>query len=238
MRFRILPLLLLLLSASCPRRGAAQHLQLRIGGGVAALCKDSRTVGAYKIGVACEYEFDQRWTVAPVLSFVGKGHKLPDQAVPLRDDEGRPVLDEETGLPLTGLKSVSTTADYVELALPFSCFLRVGEARYLVFSAGPFVAVGVAGKRTVKGDTDLQGAERFFSERNTFSVPGVRRFDGGVQAAAACQLSRRFVLGVEADFSLTRFSAGGGRNVAGLVTLAYRFRPEDFQPQKRKNHHF
>jgi len=230
--------LALLVAAACPRRAEAQSFQLKIGGGLAALGRDSRSVGAYKIGVAYEYEFDQHWTVSPALAFCGKGHKLPDETVVLRDDAGQPLLDEETGLPRTGLKGTSVTADYVELALPFSYYLRLGAARYLVCAAGPFAAVGVAGKHTVRGDTDLQGAERFFSERATFSLPGVRRFDAGLQAAVACQFSRRLTLGVETELSLTRFTSGGGRRVAGLLTLAYRFRPEDFRPQKRKNHYF
>lgn len=224
--------------AAGPLLANAQTFQLKAGGGLSSCFKDSRAVGAYKLGVGYEYEFDQQWTFSPFLSFYGKGFQLPDETVAIKDEEGEPVVDPETGAPLTGIKHTSTTANYLELALPFNYYLRTGEARYLVFSAGPFAAVGVAGKQTVKGDTDRQGAERFFTETKTFDLAGTHRFDAGLQASVAYQLSRRWVLGAEGNFSLTRFSVAGERLVSGLITLTYRFQPEDFHSDKRKNHHF
>lgn len=224
--------------AAGPLLATAQTFQLKAGGGLSSCFKDRRSVGAYKIGIGYEHEFDQRWTVSPYLSFYGKGFQLPDETVAKKDDTGKPVTDPETGAPLTGIKHTSTTANYLEFALPFNYYLRTGEARYVVFSAGPFVAVGIAGKHTVKGDTDLQGAERFFTESKTFDMTGTHRFDAGLQASVAYQLSRRWVVGAEGNFSLTHFSTAGERMVSGLITLTYRFQPEDFHSQKRKNHYF
>lgn len=224
--------------AAGPLAGTAQTLQLKAGGGLSSCFKDRQAVGAYKIGIGYEHEFDQRWTVSPFLSFYGMGFQLPDETVAKKDEAGNPLIDPETGVPLTGIKHTSTTANYVELALPFNYYLRTGESRYVVFSAGPFAAVGVAGKQTVKGDTDRQGAERFFTESKTFGMDGTHRFDAGLQASVAYQLSRRWVVGAEGNFSLTRFSVAGERMVSGLITLTYRFQTEDFQPQKRKNHYF
>lgn len=219
-----------------PLGAAAQTFSLRVGGGLATRYTASRPVGAYSIGVEYEHEFGQHWTFNPTLAYTGKGYRLPDETVVIRDDEGEPVVDDD-GRTLTGVKRTSTTAAYVQLSLPFSYYLRTGTARYVVLSAGPFAGIGVAGQRTVKGDTDLQGAERMFSQRAAFGTGGLRRLEAGLEARAAYQWSRRWTLGLEGQFPLTRLAAGEPRAVAALVTLAYRFRSDDFRPARRKNHH-
>ena len=74
-----------------------------------------------------------------------------------------------------------------------------------------------------KGDAEQTGSEKLYYNSKTFSADGVRRFDAGVQAFAGYQFATGLILGVEADFGLVRFSTDGGRNLSGLVSLAYRF---------------
>lgn len=205
-----------------PFAASAQTWQFRIGGGLASHFKDSRPVGAFKLGVGYEHEFDQHWTLTPSIYFYAKGRKLHDVSVPIRDAEGNQVVDDASN-PVYGVKGTTITANYVEAAFPFSYYVRTAERRYLIFSAGPYVAVGVAGKHTVKGDAEREGAEKLYVEQKTFDVDGIRRFDVGLQAAVAYQFTDNLVLGVEADFGLTPFIRDGGRNVSGLVTLSYRF---------------
>lgn len=205
-----------------PFAASAQTWQFRIGGGLASHFKDSHPVGAFKFGVGYEHEFDQHWTLTPSVYFYAKGRKLPDESVAIRDAEGNHITDD-AGNPIYGVKGTTITANYVEAAFPFSYYVRTAERRYFIFSLGPYVALGVAGKHTVKGDAEREGAEKLYVEQKTFDVDGIHRFDAGVQAAVAYQFTDNLVLGVEADFGLLPFSGDGGRNVSGLLTLSYRF---------------
>lgn len=213
---------MILLWSMLPVAASAQTWQFRIGGGLASQFKYSRPVGAFKLGVGYEHEFDQHWTLTPSLYFYAKGRKLPDESVVIRDADGNHVLDDN-GNPVYGVKGTTITANYVEAAFPFSYYVRTAERRYLIFSAGPYVSVGVAGKHTVKGDAEREGAEKLYVEQKTFSVDGIRRFDAGLQASVAYQFTDNLVLGIEADFGLAPFTRDGGRNVSGLLTLSYRF---------------
>ena len=97
----------------------------------------NRVVGAYKIGVAYEYEFDQHWTFSPGLMFYGKGWRTPDESVACVDDDGNPMLNE-SGQQVYSLMSRSASANYVEVPLLFNYYYRLAESRYVVLSAGPY----------------------------------------------------------------------------------------------------
>ena len=201
---------------------SAQHLLLKAGGGFAKQFGDSKPVGAYKIGLGYEYEFDQHWTLTPSLLLYGKGWKAPDEQVQVIDDEtGKPAIDKE-GNEVMSTKSVSSSANYVELPVILSYYFRTGEDRYIVIGAGPYAALGVAGKTKTKGDGQRIGSEKLFYKENTFTN-GARRLDAGIQAYGGYQFPSGFVLGIEADFSMVKFRADGQRNVSTMVSLTYRF---------------
>ena len=111
---------------------------------------------------------------------------------------------------------------FIEVPLLLSYYWRTGPARYVVFSAGPYVAYGVGGKQKTKGNTELEGAQKLYYERQTFDIEGTHRFDAGLQAMVGYQFSSGLLLGVEADFGLARFNRTGRRNLSGLLTLGYR----------------
>lgn len=201
---------------------AAQHFTLRLNGGLASRLTGCRPVGAFKAGAGYEYEFDQHWTVAPALLFSARGWKDRDRLVGVLDDQGQPVFDEE-GRPAVSVMGRSTAANYVELPVLFNYYHRLSESRYLVFSFGPYAAVGVSGKVKTRGDGRRAGSEKLFYEDETFGSGGLRRFDAGLQAAAGYQFPTGLTLGVEADLGLSRVRRGGGRNVGGFLWLSYRF---------------
>ena len=181
---------------------SAQHFQLKAGGGLSTQYGAAHSVGAYRFGVGYEMELDQHWSVSPALMFYGKGWKSPDAWVPVLDDGGLPVLDDE-GNQTYSLMSRSVAAGYLELPLLVNYYHRLAAQRYLVFSAGPYVAYGVSGKVKTKGDA--------------------RRFDAGFQVAAGYQFPSKITLSLEADFGLVRFAPGAGRNLSALVGLTYTF---------------
>ena len=200
---------------------SAQHFQLKAGGGLSTQYGAAHSVGAYRFGVGYEMELDQHWSVSPALMFYGKGWKSPDAWVPVLDDGGLPVLDDE-GNQTYGLMSRSVAAGYLELPLLVDCYHRLAAQRYLVFSAGPYVAYGVSGKQKTKGDTEQPGAQKLYYERKTFSEPGTHRFDAGIEAFAGYQFPSGLTLGLEADFGLARFNRSGRRNISALLSLGYR----------------
>lgn len=210
----------LLMLAATP--ASAQHLMLKAGGGLAKQFGDSKPVGAFKIGLGYEYEFDQHWTLTPSLLFYGKGWKAPDVQVQVIDDETLEPAIDENGNPLMSTKSVSSSANYVELPVILSYYFRTGEDRYIVLGAGPYAAVGVAGKTKTKGDGQRIGSEKLFYKENTFEN-GALRFDAGIQAYGGYQFPSGLIVGIEADFGMVKFRADGQRNLAALVSLTYRF---------------
>lgn len=201
----------------------AQNVQFKVGGGFSSHYDgSSQLVGAFKVGVGYEWEFNQHWTFTPTLSVYGKGWKDPNQRVFVYDDSGNQRFDEETGEPLTSIRNRTTTANYVEVPLLFSYYFRTGESRYVVLSAGPYVAYGISGKQKTKGDAERPGSEKLYYEDKTFDEKGVYAFDAGVQVMAGYAFPSGFTLGVEADFGVTKFNKAGDRNVSALISLGYK----------------
>ena len=201
---------------------SAQTIQLKAGGGFASQFTDSKVVGAFKIGVGFEYEFDQHWAINPSLNLQGKGWKDKDVFVNDLDENNEPKKDDN-GQVIMSRMGRSTTANYLELPILMNYYIRTGESQYIVIGAGPYIACGLWGKEETKGDGREQGVRKLYYDEDTFEKAGARRFDAGIQAALGYQFSVGVTLGVEADFGLTKFSSDGGRNVSGLVFLTYNF---------------
>lgn len=204
---------------------AAQHLQIKAGGGLASHYGPADVVGAYKLGIGYEYEFDQHWTFAPSVVFYGKGWQDPDTTVPDIDDATNKQRTDASGNPLYSIKDKSTAACYVEVPLTFNYYIRLAESRYIVVGAGPYVAYGVAGKTKIKGDGEAAESKKLYYDYNTFgSTDGLRRFDYGLQALAGYQFPSSITVGLEADFGLQRVKSDGGRNFSALISFCYTFK--------------
>lgn len=222
-----LPLLLAAVLLAASADGRAQRVNFRVGGGLAShYGGGTRSVGALKLGVSYEHELPGNFSIEPGAYFCVKGYKDKDETVFMRDEDGNIVYDDD-GNALTGLKNTTTNANYVEIPVLFNYYLEVSSLHYLCFSAGPYAACGVGGRRKVRGDTDKEEGERFFYAKKTFKEEGVRRFDGGVTAGVAYEFSRMFAVGVEADFGVFRFNRGGAKNIAGIMTFTYKLRTGD-----------
>ena len=203
----------------------AQHLQLKVGGGLAKLDKHSNAVPAWRLGAGYELEFDQHWTFSPAVIFAIKGWENPDEIVYKKDNDGNPVLDPETGTPLTGVKNVSTITYHVEVPLLFNYYLRTKERQYVVFSAGPYAAYGISGKTKVKGDTDRLGAERYYYDFDPFSDGDCKRFEVGAQVGVGYQFSNGVTAGVDFSYAFTKVD-GQRKPVSALLSFSYLFRGE------------
>lgn len=201
----------------------AQNLHFKIGGGLSTLYgADTHCVGAFKVGLGYEVELDSHWAFTPGIEVYAKGFKNPDSEVFVYDKDGSQMFDPETGEPLVGLMNRTTTQNYIEVPLLFSYYLRTGESRYVVMSAGPYLAYGVSGKQKTKGDTRETDSKRYYYEHKTFGLPGVHRLDGGVQTFVGYQFPSGVTLGVEADFGILKFNRDGKRNLSGILTLGYK----------------
>ena len=202
---------------------SAQTYQVKVGGGFASQYTDKKVVGAFKLGVGYEYEFNQNWTINPALTLSGKGWKDKDSFVNDLDASGEPKLDDQ-GNEIMSRMHRTTTANYLELPVLVNYYLRVGDSRYVVFGAGPYVSCGLWGKQETKGDGRRQGPEKLYYEDKTFELDGAHRFDAGIQTVVGFQFAMGVTIGVEADFGLSKFHSNSGRNISGLVSLTYGFK--------------
>ena len=201
----------------------AQHLQLKVGGGLSKLDCSSSAVSAWRLGAGYELEFDQHWTFSPAVIFAIKGWENPDEIVYKKDDNGNVLVDASTNEPQMGVKNTSTLTYNIEVPLMLNYYLRTKERQYVVFSAGPYVAFGVAGKTKVKGDTDRFGAERYYYDFNPFNDGDCKRFEAGVQVGAGYQFSNGITAGLDFNYAFTKV-AGEGRMVSALLSFSYLFR--------------
>lgn len=218
----IRPLAALLLLLAAALSAPAQNFLIKAGGGLATRYGADRAVGAYKIGLGYEVEFDQHWTLTPQLLFYGKGWEDPDRRVAVINDDGTPMLDDEGNRAYSTMNR-STSALYVELPLMLGYYVRLAPSRYLLFAAGPYAAVGVGGKEDTRGDGSRIGPDKLHYSRTTFGAAGVRRFDAGLQTFAGYQFGSGITAGVEADWGMVKTRRTGGRTLSGLLSLSYKF---------------
>ena len=217
---RIVWLVLFLLPLSVE----AQNWMFHVGGGLASQTSDNCAVGAFKVGVSYEQELNGMWSFAPGLQFYAKGRRDKDQTIPIMGENGKQMVDDNGNL-VFGLMGRSTSANYLQVPIMVNYYWRMAPSRYVVLSAGPYVACGVLGKVKTKGDASKEGAEKLYYEGKTFEEPGTNRFATGVQAMVGYHFASGLIIGVEADFGLTHFDAIGRRNISGLINLSYRLNP-------------
>lgn len=220
---------------------AAQTWFVKAGGGFATQYGAEGYSGVAKIALGYEYEFSQQFTFAPSLGFSGRGWSIADVKTPdmLFDEQGqatgeqRPVLDNEgnviAGEYMWSMMHRSYTANYIQLDLPLNYYFRMGESRYITITAGPWLACGIAGKRTTEGDGREPGSRKERYTDKTFSLDGAHRFDCGLKAGVGYQFPSSLTVNVEGEFGLLKtnlpteaFGFRSGRNVALMLTLSYK----------------
>ena len=213
--------------AACAFTVHAQRVNFGVGGGISSHYGGSaRNVGAVRLGVSYEHEIPGNFSIEPGVFFYAKGYKDRNEKVFVRDDKGN-IVNDENGNPKTGVKNVSTAKYYVEVPVLANCYVELSPLHYMEFSAGPYAAVGVGGKRKTRGDTDKEGQDRFYYEKSTFKEKGVRRFDYGITAGISYEFNRMFAVGAQADFGMADFRSSGGKSISGIITFSYRLRLDD-----------
>lgn len=161
------------------------------------------------------------------------------------DANGNPILGPDgkplRGDPMFSMMHRTYTTNYIQLDLPFNYYHRLGESRYLTFTAGPWLACGFAGRRTTEGDGTATNDRKVRYTDATFSLPGARRFDCGLKAGFGYQFPSSLTINLEGEFGLLKtnsitvydtqglpsaiadpFAGRAGRNVSLLLTLSYR----------------
>lgn len=161
------------------------------------------------------------------------------------DANGNPILGPDgkplRGDPMFSMMHRTYTTNYIQLDLPFNYYHRLGESRYLTFTAGPWLACGLAGRRTTEGDGTATNDRKVRYTDATFSLPGARRFDCGLKAGFGYQFPSSLTINLEGEFGLLKtnsitvydtqglpsaiadpFAGRAGRNVSLLLTLSYR----------------
>ena len=212
----------MLLTVTFSIEGKADDWVFQLGGGLASHYGGStRNIGAFRIGVGYDFHLNSLWSIEPSLHYYAKGWKNKDREVPVYDDDGNYVYDED-GNQLKGMMGVTSNTNYIELPVLFRYKWETDTNNCILFSFGPYAAYGIGGKTKVNGDTEQTGVERFYYTHPTFSQKDMRRFDAGATVGIAYRFSQQFEVGVSCDFGLTKVSKQGGKNIAALLTLAYR----------------
>lgn len=181
----------------------AQSASLNIKGGLNMSnfygdnLSDKNMKPGFHIGVGADLEFVTNISLQTGLYFSSKGAKY--------------TYD----LPVVGDVEYNVTANYVQLPLHLAYKIDVTPDTKLFFHAGPYIAYGIGGKRSIdsKYSADL---DKFFGEQevDTFDKKyGYKRLDTGVGIGVGAEFNLIFIdLGW--DMGLTNI----GRKIEDLPT--------------------
>lgn len=135
----------------------------------------------------------------------------------------------------TGLSWVSKGASYKEngtditvdqnyFEMPLLAAFHVGTACKfdMVFTAGPYLALGVNGKVSQEID-DVTTSWGTFDDVKAQSWNGLKRFDAGLQGGVALDFPK-WTVGLDGEFGLCKIASGAApRNLAFFFTVGYKF---------------
>ena len=135
----------------------------------------------------------------------------------------------------TGLSWVSKGASYKEngtditvdqnyFEMPLLSAFHVGTACKfdMVFTAGPYLALGVNGKVS-HGIDDVTTSWGTFGDVKAQSWNGLKRFDAGLQGGVALDFPK-WTVGLDGEFGLCKIASGAApRNLAFFFTVGYTF---------------
>ncbi|WP_071146522.1 porin family protein [Bacteroides ihuae] len=153
----------------------------------------------YKIGGGMEYAFDQRWALQTSLFLSSKGVK------------GSGYLENNS--------SADVTVNQVYLEMPIMAALRIPVCQQmnLVFSAGPYLAYGIAGKISAESGGVTGSVD-------TFGDSSLDHFDAGLAYGVAAEFGK-IVVGAEGQFGLVKIMDvdGAPKNINVSLTVGYKF---------------
>lgn len=149
---------------------------------------DTNMKVGFNVGFGAEYAFSETWSVQPSLMLTSKGYKAD------------------------GLKC---NPMYLELPILAAARFAVTDNQNVVVKAGPYFAVGVAGKYK------LDGIDK---KEDVFGDNGWKRFDAGLGVGVAYEIDRIFI-DLTGEFGLTKIASGDGapKNMNFSIGLGYKF---------------
>jgi hypothetical protein len=164
---------------------------------------DARNLTSFHAGIVADLELTSFLAIQPGLLFTGKGTKIES------GDEGDATFFR-----------AKTNPYYVEIPVNLVLKTPTGPTRFFV-GAGPYVAIGVAGKNKVTGSalgTPFSSEEKIkwsnddpatvnFEEGAGFGI--MKRFDYGLNGTLGIEVSR-LILSANYGWGLAKFQSGSG----------------------------
>ena len=165
---------------------------------------DANSLASFHVGLMADLPIGKFFAIQPGLLFTGKGTKL------------------ESGNSSDANYFKATTRPYY-IELPVNAVFKIpleSKTNSNIFvGAGPYIAMGVAGKREIEGkvlgvgfsdERDIEWSNddpTTFDEEEGTGLGVMRRFDAGLNATAGLQLNK-FLLSVNYGFGLTKLQSG------------------------------
>ena len=138
--------------------------------------KGSNAIFNPRVGVTADVPLNEWFSFQPGLSWVSKGAKMEND--------------------------VKVNQNYFQVPLMAAFHMRATDSFDLVFTAGPYVAVGVNGK-TEYEQNDVTTSWKTFKDADGVGWDGFRRFDAGIGVGVALDFPH-WIVGVDADFGLCK----------------------------------
>ena len=158
-----------------------------------------------RVGISADIPLNEWFSFQPGLSWVSKGVKSDISSQGVNSD-------------------VQINQNYFQVPLMAAFHMRATDNFDLVFTAGPYIAVGVNGKTEVDVD-DMTMSWKTFKDGNVGGTQiwdGFRRFDAGIGIGAALDFPH-WIVGVDADFGLCRLYKDGPRNYDLFFSAGFKF---------------
>lgn len=170
--------------------------------------KGSNAIFNPRVGVTADVPLNEWFSFQPGLSWVSKGAKMdvPAQITQLVDCD-----------------DMTINQNYFQVPLMAAFHMRATDNFDLVFTAGPYIAVGVNGKTEIKID-DVTASWKTFKDAKVmnYELDGFRRFDAGIGVGVALDFPH-WIVGVDADFGLCKIYEKGPRNFDLFFSAGFKF---------------
>lgn len=200
------------LSATCfAQRSASIPVIIKGGVGMSNWYGDDAdgtdTKFAWKVGVGTEFSLGQNFILQPTLMFVNKGAKF----------DGKLTVNS---LSLSGKNTFQE--DYIELPIMVGYRVAVDKDMNIVFTAGPYLAYGIAGKTKYEASVAGISASKKY---DTFDDDGMdlHPFDMGL----GCGITGEFnniLVGIDGSLGLTNLRDNfKAHNIGAYLTVGYKF---------------
>jgi hypothetical protein len=162
---------------------------------------DANTLKSFHAGVGLDIPVAEYFSVQPALLYTGKGAKTR------YGQEGNAFYYKATSNPM-----------YLELPVNFVGKIPLTQTSSFYIGAGPYAAMGIAGKNKV--DTYTLGVHRYSSSDVVFSNDNpttaqeenygygkIKRFDYGLNGVAGVEFNK-FIIGASYGYGLVNINSG------------------------------